>query len=143
MKAINYIIILIFFTIFSCNENKEDSNSMIGEWILTSIQEKSSNQLIFYPDSIPRYESITFVDSTSILLFNGICNQGQGKYIISDNSLIFPEGIGITKILCKYVIWEEYLYSNLIESSNYYFKNNQLIIQTTGSYNLIFKKKTN
>ncbi len=142
MKAIHYITMLVFITIMDCNENKDKlvSNSIIGEWIFTSILEKSSNQLINYPDSIPDYESIIFVDSTSVLLFNGICNSGQGKYIISDNSLIFPESIFTTKMLCRYVIWEDYLYSNLIHASDYYFENNQLIIQTTGSYNLIFMK---
>jgi heat shock protein HslJ len=112
----------------------------MGEWTLSSIQNVTTLQMTNYPDSIPKNESITITDSSSVIKFSGICNNGWGTYSMNGSKInISP--IVITQVLCPDIIWEEYLLNNLQEAFMYTIDYNQLIIRSSGTFNLIFRKK--
>jgi heat shock protein HslJ len=113
---------------------------LLGVWTFTAIQNVKTNQIINYPDSIPKKESITFTDSASVVRFGGVCNEGWGTYTTNENNInISP--IMTTLMLCKYIKWEDYLQNNLENAFMYTIYDNQLIIRTTGTFHLIFEKK--
>ena len=117
----------------------QGNSLLLGVWTLTAIQNVKTNQIINYPDSIPKKESITFTDSATVLRFGGICNEGWGSYSINENKInISP--IVTTLMLCKNIIWEDYLQNNLENAFMYSIYANQLIIRTTGTFHLLFAK---
>jgi len=143
MKTTNLLLILIFLlanTECKKSDSNQDNSLLLGVWTFTAIQNVKTNQIINYPDSIPKKESITFTDSASVVRFGGVCNEGWGTYTTNENNInISP--IMTTLMLCKYIKWEDYLQNNLENAFMYTIYDNQLIIRTTGTFHLIFEKK--
>jgi heat shock protein HslJ len=143
MKTTNLILILVFLlanTECKKSDLNQDNSLLMGVWNFTAIQNVKTNQIINYPDSIPKKESITFSDSGSVLRFGGVCNEGWGTYLINGNKInISP--IVTTLMLCENIIWEDYLQNNLENAFMYSIYADQLIIRSSGTFNLIFEKK--
>jgi len=141
MKMNILLLLILFLTTLGCKKIDQDNTSLKGVWILTSIQNIKTKQMLNYPDSIPHKETITFNDSTSILSYAGTCNYGWGICSVKGNSLTFPNGISSSKLFCTYYVWDEYLYYNLITAFEYTINSNQLEIKSSGTFNLLFEKK--
>jgi heat shock protein HslJ len=143
MKTTNLFLILVFlFANTECKKSdlNQDNSLLVGVWTFTAIQNVKTNQIINYPDSIPKKESITFTDSASVLRFGGVCNEGWGTYSTNENNINISS-ISTTLILCKYIIWEDDLRNNLESAFMYTIYADQLIIRSSGTFNLIFEKK--
>ena len=143
MKTTNLFLILVFLlanTECQKSDLNQDNSLLMGVWTLTAIQNVKTNQILNYPDSIPKKESITFTDSASVLIFGGVCNKGWCTYSINGCKISISL-IMTTKFLCKDIIWEEYLQNNLESAFMYTIYADQLIIRSCGTFNLIFKKK--
>lgn len=135
------IIVLIAFSCAKKNDQQETTNNSTstGELILTSIQDVKTNQTSKYPDSIPIKETITFMDTGSILSWSGDCNWGWGKYSSNGNEINFPDGIFNSKVMCSYYVWDDYLYLGLCAAFEFTISSNQLVIKSN-AYNLFFQK---
>ena len=143
MKTINFFLILIFLLANTeCKKSNLNQNNslLMGGWTLTAIQNVNTNQITNYPDSIPKKESITITDSSSIIKIGGVCNTGWCTYSINGNKISISSMV-TTKFLCKDIIWEDYLLFNLESAFLFTVNGNQLIIRSSGAFNLIFEKK--
>jgi heat shock protein HslJ len=141
MKIYILLILILSFTTSGCKKNdKEQINqSLLGEWILTSVQDVKTNQIIYYPDIITKKESVTFTDSASVFLFHGVCNCGVGQYLLLGNSITI-NSLFTTQIACKNGYWEDYLRNNLNSAFSYTIDRNKLVIYSSGTYNLVFNQ---
>ena len=133
---------LIVLTIACKKSGSDAAISIKNTWILSSIQDNKSKDIITYPDSILNKESIVFTDSMSTFIFNGACNQGFGKYSISGQTISI-DSMALTKRSCQYIKWERILYNNLDSAFEYEINNSKLTIQSKGIYNLTFSLDQN
>ena len=143
MKTINFFLILIFLLANTeCKKSGLNQNNslLMGVWTLTAIQNVNTYQITNYPDSIPKKQSITITDSSSIIKIGGVCNTGWCTYSINGSKFSISSMV-TTLIHCQDIIWEEYLQKNLETAFMYTICADQLIIRSCGTYNLIFKKK--
>jgi heat shock protein HslJ len=143
MKTTNLFLILIFLlanTECKKSGSNQNNSSLMGVWTLTAIQNVNTCQITNYPDSIPKKESITITDSSSIIKIGGVCNTGWCTYSINGNKISISSMM-TTKFLCKDITWEDYLLFNLESAFLFILYGDQLIIRSSGSFNLIFKKK--
>ena len=139
-------IVVIAFVLLIIGLGCKKDSSQTGQaslsktkWTLSYIQDTKTNETINYPNDVSRKISITFSDSSNILSFNGVCNNGQGTYSLSSNTgSISVTDIFTTQIACKYDEWEIYTSNNLIASDRYKLDGTTLIIFSKGSYNLYF-----
>ena len=142
MKTTNLFLILMFLlanTECKKSDLNQDNSLLMGEWTFIALQNVNTFQITKYPDSIPKKEPITITDSLSKIKFGGVCNKGWGTYSINGRKISISS-IMATKFLCKYIIWEDYLQNNLESAFMYTICADQLIIRSSGTFNLIFKK---
>lgn len=133
---------LIVLTIACKKGGSGEVISIKNKWILSSIQDNKSKDIIMYPDTILNKESIVFTDSMSTFIFNGSCNEGIGKYSINEQTITI-DSIALTKKSCQYIKWERILYNNLDSAYGYEIANSKLTIQSKGTYNLMFSLNQN
>ena len=136
MKMLNFITLFLIVNLcnISCEKNNSDnefSELIIGSWYLNSVIESSSNQTLFYPDSLDKKIIFTFIDSTNIII-KGYCNNGTGLYSIQSGNKIIFESISLTELLC--IWWESPLLFELYKAESFDIENNILEINTTSDY---------
>ncbi len=134
---------MIILALTGCKKEKNQDAELLNiKWILKSIQKTSDNVSIDYPADASKNISIIFTDSLRTILFNGICNNGSGKYSYSpQKGEIKVENLMTTLIGCNYVAWETYTAQNLIDAFRYNIDGNILVIYSKGEYNLFFQKE--
>ncbi len=139
LKKIIFLL-LIFASCFGCKkENHIDTDLLKAKWILSHIQDTKTNVITQYPSDAAKTISIEFSNTSDIISFWGICNGGSGTYTYSSvTGEIKVTDLITTLIGCKYVEWETYTVQNLYYASSYKINGNDLIIYSTGAYNLYF-----
>ena len=109
------------------------------QWVLSSIQDTRTKTITTYPIDATSKISIDFTDSLNLVRFHGICNGGRGIYSYSSiTGSIQIFGLGSTYMACKYVEWEQYTIQNLHDAFSYKINGNNLVIYSSGKYNLYF-----
>lgn len=139
MKKI-IILLLIIGSGFGCKKTTVSDAALLNTtWILSYIQDTRTNAITNYPDDAPKRISIIFTDSLNVISFSGICNGGAGTYSYSSNTgAIKITNLGTTLIACKDVEWEGYTTQSLNNALSYKISGNNLVIYSTGAYNLYF-----
>jgi len=140
-------LILIIFTIFigvSCKKESSTTETVPSpllktKWVLSHIQDNKTNAIVNYPNDASHKISIVFTDSMSTVHFEGVCNDGIGKYNYSSSGVIQVSDLVTTLVACKYVEWERYTITNLFDAYEYSINGNSLEIQTNGTYILHFQ----
>ena len=153
LKKILIFIFLMVLVSIGCNKTTvQDADLLKTKWTLSSIQDTKTGALTNYPSSEKTKISIVFTDSLNILSFYGICNDGWGiySYIPSYTSSTSSSGaIKITDLVttinycinCEYCSeWEGYTTQNLDSTFSYKINGNNLVIYSTGTYNLNFSQ---
>jgi heat shock protein HslJ len=139
-KAIFILVILI--SCFGCKKDSlNDTDLLKNSWILSYIQDTKTQAVTNYPNDAAKSISIEFTNSSNIIFFRGICNVGSGTYTYSSiTDEIKVTDLVTTEIYCKYYEWETYTVQNLYYASSYKIAGNDLVINSSGSYNLYFTK---
>ena len=127
---------------FGCKKREvKDQGLLEYKWVLNYIQDTRNNEVINYPGDAARKITIVFDDSSGIISFKGICNDGSGSYsFTSIAGEIKITNMMTTLIGCKYVEWETYTVQNLYYATGYKINGDNLTIYSTGEYNLYFTK---
>jgi len=137
------ICLIIIATGEGCHKtNVKDADLINTIWVLNYIQSTKTLVKTDFPNKVAKEISIEFSDSQSTISFSGICNGGSGTYSLTS----LPGEIKITdlvttKIACQYVEWEGYATQSLDNSISYNISGNNLVIYTSGDYNLYFIKR--
>ncbi|MGD0341703.1 MAG: META domain-containing protein [Bacteroidales bacterium] len=138
---LNFIMVLVGF---GCEkESLKDSGLLKTKWILSSIQDTKTNAVTNYPSDASRKISIVFTDSLNVLSFSGICNGGAGTYSYVPSYTFSYGAIKITDLVTTLIYcsdWEGYTIQNLDAAFSYRINGNNLVIYSTGAYNLYFTK---
>jgi heat shock protein HslJ len=139
-KAIFILVILI--SCFGCKKDSlNDTDLLKNSWILSYIQDTKTQAVTNYPNDAAKSISIEFTNSSNIIFFRGVCNVGSGTYTYSSiTDEIKVTDLVTTEIYCKYYEWETYTVQNLYYASSYKIAGNDLVINSSGSYNLYFTK---
>jgi heat shock protein HslJ len=134
--------LIIFVPSYACEkESHIDADLLKTKWILSYIQDTKTSIITQYPSDAAKTISIEFSNTSDIISFWGICNGGSGTYTYSSvTGEIKVTDLITTLIGCKYVEWETYTVQNLYYASSYKINGNDLIIYSTGEYNLYFTK---
>ena len=145
MKKLRFLTIIIILLSFSCLEckkdNLDDTDLLKTTWILSYIKDTKTQAITNFPSDAVKTISIEFTDSSNLLFFRGICNVGSGTYSFSSiTDEIKVTDLITTEIYCKYYEWETYTVQNLYNASNYIINGTDLVIFSTGAYNLYFTK---
>jgi heat shock protein HslJ len=94
-----------------------------------------------FPSDATKSISIVFNNSSDVLSFSGLCNNGSGTYTYSSiTGVIKVTDLATTLIGCKYVEWETYTVQNMYHASSYKINGNNLVIYSNSEYNLYFTK---
>ena len=141
LKRIIFLL-LIFISSFGCEkENHTDADLLKTTWVLSYIQDTKTQAITNYPSDAAKTISIEFSNTSDIVSFWGICNGGSGTYTYSSvTGEIKVTDLITTLIGCKYVEWETYTVQNLYYASSYKMNDKNLIIYSTGAYNLHFTR---
>ena len=141
LKRIIFLL-LIFISCFGCKkENHTDADLLKTTWVLSYIQDTKTQAITNFPGDAAKTISIEFTGKSNQLFFRGICNVGSGTYCYSSaTDIIKVTDLITTEIYCKYYEWETYTVQNLYNASNYIINGTELIIFSTGAYNLYFTK---
>jgi heat shock protein HslJ len=133
---------MVFLIGNGCKEtNLKDAGLLNNKWILSFIQDTKTQAITNYPGDATGKISISFSGSSNDIGFNGLCNNGAGKYsYTSSTGEIKITDLATTLIYCKYVEWETYTVQNLYYASGYMINGNDLVIYSKGTYNLAFTK---
>jgi heat shock protein HslJ len=135
------LILVIIISCFGCKkDNLKDTDLLKTTWILSYIQDTNTQVITNYPGDAAKKISIVFNDSSDIISFSGICNDGAGTYSYSSSTGAIKISVGTTLIYCNYVEWETYTVQNLYYASSYKITADNLAIYSTGKYNLYFTK---
>ena len=145
MKKLRFLTIIIILLSFSCLECKKDNHDdpdlLKTKWTLSYIKDTKTQAITNFPTDAPKTISIEFIDKSNLLFFRGICNVGSGTYCFSSTTdKIKVTDLITTEIYCKYYEWETYTVQNLYNASNYLINGTELVIFSTGAYNLYFTK---
>jgi heat shock protein HslJ len=142
MKEILIFSSIILLVGFGCKKTTVNDAALLKtKWTLSFIQDTKTNAITNYPGDAPRRISIVFTDSLNVLAFSGICNGGAGTNSYSSNTgVIKITNFGTTLIACKDVEWEGYTTQSLNNAFSYKISGNNLVIYSSGSYNLYFYK---
>lgn len=108
------------------------------KWNLIDIINSTTYEEIIPPEDINIV--ITFFDSTIVSL--AVCNTGQGIYTTRKDSINIS--CGFTKMWCKLgskypIIWESVYIQNLNSSMKFKINDDELLLYSSGEYNLKFK----
>lgn len=137
-----FLVILAVLISSGCKKDKGQTGDLLKKtWTLSQIQSTGSGAIIDYPTAAGKDISIVFTDSSNVISFSGICNNGTGTYSYSSKTgAIHVVDLRTTLIACSYVAWENYTVQNLLKSFSYKIEGNSLIIFSKGDYNLYFTK---
>lgn len=143
MKYILTIIVITLFSANSCEDSPQvyHDNQLEGEWILTGIQDLSSNNFEIYPENI-REMNLQFIDSKEIS-GAGSCNTFHGYFVIPNQNSINIDNLTWTEIGCmpfEIMNLEEKYFQGLLNASEYSISGNGLTISTSTKYKLYFIK---
>ena len=135
-------ILFIIISCFGCKKDSlNDTDLLKTTWILSYIQNTKTQAITNYPSDAAKTISVEFTDKSNLLFFRGICNVGSGTYCYSSiTDKIKVTDLITTEISCKYYEWEVYTVQNLYNASNYIINGTELVIFSTGAYNLYFTK---
>jgi len=135
-------ILLILICCFGCKkDNLNDTDLLKTKWTLSYIKDTKTQAITNFPSDAAKTISIEFTDESNLLFFRGICNVGSGTYCYSSiTDKIKVTDLITTEIYCKYYEWETYTLQNLYNASNYILNGTELVIFSTGAYNLYFTK---
>jgi hypothetical protein len=142
MKSLYLIFFLIgmfAITSISCNKknNTNDKADLLKKWILFSVQNTKTHQIINFPDTTLSNETITFTDTLTSIY--GACgNHGQACYKVNNEFIMFSNFSIFHLNFCSLYKWEDFVLNNLDSAFQYNVKTNQLVVYSKGSYNLIF-----
>jgi heat shock protein HslJ len=127
---------------YACKkDNLKDDDLLNTKWILSYIQDTKTNAITHFPSDATKSISIVFNNSSDVLSFSGLCNNGSGTYTYSSiTGVIKVTDLATTLIGCKYVEWETYTVQNLYYASSYKITGNNLVIYSDGAYDLYFMK---
>ncbi len=142
MKNIAIFCFILILAGFSCKKaNEKDAGLLKVKWVLSYIKNTKTNAITNYPGEASRKISIVFSDTTNNIEFSGVCNEGRGTYSYSFNTgAIKITDLFTTQIGCQFGEWETYTLQSLSSSLNYKIDGNDLVIYTSGEYNLYFTK---
>jgi heat shock protein HslJ len=134
--------LVIIISCFGCKKDSlKDTDLLKTIWILSYIQDTKTQAITNYPTNEVKTISIEFSNTSNIIFFRGICNVGSGTYTYSSiTGEIKVTDLITTEIYCKYYEWETYTLQSLYYASSYKINGNDLIIYSTGEYNLYFTK---
>ena len=145
MRVPVYILILpLLFDLYGCEKsnNKPEINSIVNtEWTLSKIIDHTTGESISFPDQINKFH-ISFKQH-GIIELPDYCNYSSGSYGLlgTDSIIISKVGPG-TEMYCLpdiFMDWEILFINALRESHNYSIDNSQLLIETSGDYDLVFE----
>ena len=142
MKILFSCGIIIFMT-FSCEEENENSNPLIGSWKCIGFGDSETNEIIeIEPKDCEKCYKLTFKEDRTFSGYS-VLNILSGKYEfdIKNNKLIFPTGIGGTEVMEE---GDALLFKNLLKDAcSYSINNKQLLIYYSDNqyllFNIIFK----
>jgi heat shock protein HslJ len=145
MKKVLVVSLIVVLAIICCKKEKQESEEQASflntDWELSFIQDTKTYAKTFYPADEPKKIIINFTDSSDVVLFLGICNDGDGTYSYSaETGELKIIDLGSTKIACTNVEWEGYTIQNMNQAYQYQIEGDQLIILSNGNYNLYFNK---
>ena len=138
-------IIFLFVIIVSCNgckkQNLKDDDLLNSKWILSSVQDTKTDAITHFPGDATKSIAIVFSNSSDLLSFTGLCNNGSGSYSYSSTTgEIKITNLATTLIWCKYVEWETYTVQNLNYATSFRITGNYLVIYSDGEYDLYFTR---
>ncbi len=145
MKKLRLLTLIIILLSFSCPEckkdNHDDADLLKTKWTLSYIKDTKTQAITNFPNDAAKTISIEFTDKSNQFFFRGICNVGSGTYCYSSvTDKIKVTDLITTEIYCKYYEWETYTVQNLYDASSYIINGTELVIFSTGAYNLYFTK---
>jgi heat shock protein HslJ len=142
MKSSIILITTLILLVFSCKKenlnmttNKTINNT---DWNLIAIVNKETNEENAPPDDI----NITLTFFDSIIVSSAVCNTGQGIYTTSKDSIKID--CAFTKMYCKLmrkypINWESVYTQSLNLSTRFKRNEDELLLYSSGEYNLKFK----
>jgi heat shock protein HslJ len=144
MKTFYPILIILSLAISSgCDKSNNDLklNAIINtEWTLSKIIDNQSGETTEFPDQIDKFHII--FKQYGIIELPDYCNYSFGTYsLINNDSLIISNvGPGTEKYCLPDLAmdWETLFINALRESETYSIMNNQLTVNCTGDYDLVF-----
>jgi heat shock protein HslJ len=140
MKTLSFfflIIGLLAISMCSCKKNDSVPSALLKQWTLVSIQDNKTADIIPYPDSILKKETIQFTNDFTLVIL-GVCNGGNAEFFVKNDSLRI-DNLAVSLKMCSNYLWELYLVNNLDSAYSYSLTSNQLIVYSKGKSNLIFK----
>jgi len=144
MRTLRLILLLILLIdLYSCekSDNERVNDSIVNtEWTLSKIINNNTGEITLFPEQIDKFY-ILFKQSGIIELPN-YCNYAYGTYnLIGTDSIVISEvGPGTEKGCLPTIAmdWEFLFINALRESNTYSIENNQLKINCSGDYDLVF-----
>jgi len=141
MKKTIFILVIIISCIGCKKDSLNDIDLLKTKWTLSNIKDTKTQAITNFPGDAAQTISIEFTDESNVIFFRGICNVGSGNYCYSSvTDKIKMTDLITTEIYCKYYEWETYTIQNLYNASNYLINGTELVIFSTGGYNLYFTK---
>jgi len=141
MKKTIFILLIIISCIGCKKDSLNDIDLLKTKWTLSNIKDTKTQAITNFPGDAAQTISIEFTDESNVIFFRGICNVGSGNYCYSSvTDKIKMTDLITTEIYCKYYEWETYTIQNLYNASNYLINGTELVIFSTGGYNLYFTK---
>ena len=134
MEKILFKYILPFFLITSCSGLKKMEKKLQGNWILTSINNQSIEQIQHAP-------SIQFEANNEISGTDG-CNQYQSSFEMESKNKIRIAPLSKTKMMCVGVMDLAKQFSNYMQTANSIKFNDEgnLVLSTSSNHQISFKK---
>jgi len=135
-------ILVITISCLGCKKDSHNDTDLLKtKWLLSYIKDTKKQAITNYPSDAAKTISTEFTDKSNLLFFRGICNVGSGTYCYSSTTdKIKVTDLITTEIYCKYYEWETYTVQNLYYASCYKINGTELVIFSTGAYNLYFTK---
>lgn len=135
------LLVVIILSVSGCKKSDESHGSGIMDvtWRLEYLVNTQNSSRLDFPADEPNKITIVFTDSLNTMLFSGICNSGSGVYTLSvKNDELTIKDIKTTLIHCRNIIWESYAVSNLENAESFSVNGDNLVIYTSGDYDLYF-----
>jgi heat shock protein HslJ len=133
--------LIIVFSGSGCEKEKKGSPQPAltnTNWILSFVQNTTTNEIMNFPASEPKKIVISFSDS-NVISFSGVCNVGEGTYTCDpENAELKVNNLVTTKIGCVNAEWEGYTVQSLGKANQYKIEGNNLTVYSSGNYDLYF-----
>ena len=144
MKSLKLFLFLsgiVAMIVFGCkkdDENKIVNPLLIKTWVLTSMEDTKTNQMIDYPDSIMLKYYLVVEDSISLAYYGCGLGHYHAKYWVTDSKIKLYDIEYTHADLCFDENWEEQVFGNIERANRYKVTDDKLIIYSSGDYNLYF-----